>query len=95
MFVRTFQVDFVVANLAFFSAIGLGFVVLLFSPLVFSLLEPGAPSTRQVEAEAFLVLHSRIWMLVALVAVVGTFGLAVQSHRVAGPLVQFMRVFTP
>jgi general secretion pathway protein G len=84
----------VLANLLFFCLVGAGFIALLFGPLVFRLLDPSASLAEQeFVATAFLTLHARFWLAILLVAVAGTVRLAIVSHRVAGPLVRFSRVF--
>lgn len=93
LFVRKFQLRFVLSNLAFFCLMGLAFVALLFGPLIARLLDPAIPLEEQATvADAFLAFHARIWLLVGLVALIGTARLAVESHRVAGPLLRFTRI---
>jgi len=94
VFVRRYQFRFVLANLFFFALVGSGFIGLLFGPLVYALLDASVPLEDQSEtASAFLVLHSKIWLLLGLVALAGSVRLAIVSHRVAGPLVRFTRIF--
>jgi general secretion pathway protein G len=92
--VRRFQLKFVLANLLFLCLAVVVFIGVVFGPVVVRLLDASGPfEDRAAVADVFLALHARIWFGIVPLFLLATLRLAVMSHRVAGPLVRFTKVF--
>jgi general secretion pathway protein G len=92
--VKDFQVHYLLWNLAFLCLGVIGWVGLVFGPLVAKLLSPVTPERDLTElATIFLSLHSTAWFGFAAFVIVVAVHLLVQSHRIAGPMVRFSHVF--
>ena len=94
VFVRRVQLRFVLASPVFVCLNTALFLLILFGPLVSGLFDPSLSFEEQAQvANAFLALHSRVWVGVAVMSGLSLAYLALLSHRVAGPLVRFSNVF--
>ena len=92
--VKKFQVQFLVAHLVSVCLIGLVFLVAIFGPSAYHLLDTHASFEEQARASAaFLALHAEGWTAIALALTLALVRLATLSHRVAGPLVRLTRAF--
>jgi general secretion pathway protein G len=90
--VQGFQRQFVLRQLAWLVAYLLVFAAVLLLPLV-SKLNSGNTNERLQAAAQFLVFHEYLWPALGGVLFVATAALIKASHRIAGPLYRFRRVF--
>ena len=95
MLISTFQYRLLVVNLLHACVIVLIFAVVVFLPLMVQLRSGGLASAAENEeaAIAFLFLHARLWPALILVLSLLAFHSVIISHRVAGPLYRFQRVW--
>lgn len=91
--IEGFQSQFVIVQLAWVALGLLVFATLLMGPLAWSILldEPSADSMAL--ATAFIGLHDHIWLPLGALFLMLACVFILQSHRVAGPLYRFRRVF--
>ena len=89
-----FQYRLVSINALYSGIVAVLFSFLLFGPLVQQLLlsDPD-PAARDRASSEFLTLHQRIWPPLILAFIGLTIHTLVESHRIAGPLCQFRRLF--
>lgn len=80
-------------NLFHLTCIIFLFLIAIFSPVIIALY--GSPSPEQAEQASaeFLGLHKRIWPAVPLALLLISLHSIVISHRIAGPLYRFRKVF--
>jgi general secretion pathway protein G len=90
--VRGFQRQFVLRQLAWLVAYLLVFAAVLLIPLA-SRLDSVNANDRVQAAAQFLFFHEYLWPALGGVLVVATVALIKASHRIAGPLYRFRRVF--
>jgi methyl-accepting chemotaxis protein len=91
--VEGFQTRFLVLQFAWLFAFLALFVAAIFGPLLWPLFRPEA-SAEQVEAATqFLTLHRTLWPAVLVLFLGLAFVYVRVSHRVAGPLYRFKKVF--
>jgi len=92
--VHHLQFRLLAAVLVYFLVAVAGVVVVLFGPLVLNFLGNPEYSTENYDAAGvFLRLHLHFWPLVLLIAIVIIFHSIQISHRIAGPLYRFRKVF--
>ncbi|MFQ5960398.1 MAG: hypothetical protein ACE5MG_03305 [Candidatus Methylomirabilales bacterium] len=92
--VDRFQYQLLVINLLYFLTILLIFATVLFLPLVLQLYSGTLSPAEQAEAASqFLSLHTRVWPAVFLVFVLLAIHSVFVSHRIAGPLYRFRKIF--
>ena len=90
----TFQTKFLAVSLFHYSIILLTFVGTLFAPLMIQLDSLSLSHTEKAEfANQFLSLHERLWVPLVVVLGLLTFHSLFFSHRIAGPLFRFRRIF--
>jgi general secretion pathway protein G len=92
LIVRGFQGQFVVRQLVWLTAYLLAFAAALLAPLA-STLHNGSPDEQFNAAAQFLFFHEYLWPALGGVLVVAAAALIKTSHRIAGPLYRFRRVF--
>lgn len=92
--VDRFQYQLLFINLLYFLTIVLIFSAVLFLPLVIELFSDTLSPAEQAEAaNQFLSLHTRVWPAVFLVFVLLAIHSVLISHRIAGPLYRFRKIF--
>jgi len=69
------------------------FLVAVFAPAVFALYRETSPERTLEAANEFLNLHNRIWPATGLALLLIAFHSIHVSHRIAGPLYRFRKVF--
>jgi methyl-accepting chemotaxis protein len=89
-----FQYRLLIINLLYFCTILLIFATALFLPLILQLYSQTLSPTEQAEAASqFLSLHARVWPAVFVVFILLTIHSVFISHRIAGPLYRFRKIF--
>lgn len=89
-----FQNRFLLFNLLYFVTTVAFFAAVLFIPLMSALEdEVLSPTQRGEIAGEFLSLHARFWPAIPVLFVILAAHSVVISHRIAGPLVRFRRIF--
>lgn len=92
--VDSFQSRLLAVNLTYFGVVLLTFAGALFVPLVLQLDSNSTSWDQKMLASSqFLALHSRLWPAMAVLFVLVAIHTVIVSHRVAGPLYQFRKVF--
>ena len=92
--VAPFQYRLVLASFIYIASSILVFTGALFAPLVFELSsETSTVEQRTDAANQFLSLHARLWPAFIVLVVLLSLHSILVSHRIAGPLVQFQRIF--
>jgi general secretion pathway protein G len=84
-----FQLRYVAEHLAFQVLLGLAVAAVIFGPLIIELRDAG----QSVAAGRFLWLHTWFWPIAITVLTVAVAHAVWISHRIAGPLYRFRRVF--
>jgi general secretion pathway protein G len=92
LLVRGFQGQFVLRQLVWITTYLLAFAAVLLVPLA-SRLHNGSADERFHAAAQFLFFHEYLWPALGGVLIVAAAALIKTSHRVAGPLYRFRRVF--
>ena len=92
--IESYQYRLLFINLLYFCIILLIFAAALFLPLILKL-RSGSPSIiEQGEvAGQFLALHARVWPAMFIIFVLLALHSVFVSHRIAGPLYRFRKVF--
>ncbi len=92
--VDSFQRRLLAVNLTYLGVVLLTFAGALFVPLMLELQSNSASWDQKMMASSqFLGLHYRLWPAMAAVFVLVAAHMILLSHRVAGPLYQFRKVF--
>jgi methyl-accepting chemotaxis protein len=91
--IDSLQYHLLLVNLTYFFAVVLVFAAAVFAPAVWKM-NSGSWVERQEAANQFLYLHARIWPAVLVLFALLVIHSAVMSHRIAGPLYRFRRVFS-
>ena len=92
--IESYQYRLLFINLLYFSIILLIFAAALFLPLILKLRSGSASVIEQGElAGQFLALHARVWPAMLVVFVLLALHSTFVSHRIAGPLYRFRKVF--
>lgn len=92
--IESYQYRLLFINLLYFCIILLIFAAALFLPLILKLRSGGASVIEQGElAGQFLALHARVWPAMLVVFVLLALHSTFVSHRIAGPLYRFRKVF--
>jgi len=93
--ISTLQYRLLLVNLAYFGVIVLALVgLLLLPPLLRLRTAPlDASAENLAAANEFLVLHARLWPALLIVLALLALHSVIVSHRIAGPLYRFRRVF--
>jgi methyl-accepting chemotaxis protein len=92
--IESYQYRLLFINLLYFCIILLIFAAALFLPLILKLNSGNASVVEQGElAGQFLALHSRVWPAMLVVFVLLALHSVFVSHRIAGPLYRFRKVF--
>ena len=93
--ISTLQYRLLLVNLAYFGVIVLALVgLLLLPPLLRLRTAPLVASAENLAAaNEFLVLHARLWPALLIVLALLALHSVIVSHRIAGPLYRFRRVF--
>ena len=93
--ISTLQYRLLLVNLAYFCVIVLALVgLLLLPPLLRLRTAPlDASAENLAAANEFLVLHARLWPALLIVLALLALHSVIVSHRIAGPLYRFRRVF--
>ncbi len=90
----SFQYRLLHITFIYLIAIVLVFAGSLFAPLILELDNDALSSEQQAEvANQFLALHGRVWPAVGLLLILLVMHSMLVSHRIAGPLYRFRRVF--
>ena len=88
------QYRLLAVNVLYFGVVAVVFAFLLFGPLIQQLLVNDLdPVSRDQASSAFLTLHQRVWPPLIIAFICLTIHSLVVSHRIAGPLYQFRRIF--
>jgi methyl-accepting chemotaxis protein len=87
------QYHLLLVNLTYFFTIVLVFAAAVFAPTMMDM-NSGSWEQRQDAANQFLSLHARIWPAVLVLFALLVAHSVVMSHRIAGPLYRFRRVFS-
>jgi len=93
LIVSDFQLRLVLVHALYFCLGWAALVVVLFAPLVVAVLAPATADEQVRTASVFLELHGRIWLGLFLALALSIVHVATLTHRMAGPLVRFRRVF--
>ncbi|MGH7430614.1 MAG: hypothetical protein ACREI5_02170 [Candidatus Methylomirabilales bacterium] len=92
--IESYQYRLLFINLLYFCIILLIFAAALFLPLILTLRSGSASVIEQGElAGQFLALHARVWPAMLVVFVLLALHSTFVSHRIAGPLYRFRKVF--
>lgn len=91
--IGTFQYRLLVVNFLYYCAILLVVAIVLFLPPILQLRSATVLEENEHVAVAFLFLHSRLWPALLLVLGLLAFHSVIVSHRIAGPLYRFQRVW--
>ena len=92
--IESYQYRLLFINLLYFCIILLIFAAALFLPLILKLRSGSASVIEQGElAGQFLALHARVWPAMLVVFVLLALHSTFVSHRIAGPLYRFRKVF--
>jgi len=92
--IESYQYRLLFINLLYFCIILLIFAAALFLPLILKLRSGSASIIEQGElAGQFLALHARVWPAMLVVFVLLALHSILVSHRIAGPLYRFRKVF--
>jgi len=92
--IESYQYRLLFINLLYFCIILLIFAAALFLPLILKLRTGSASVIEQGElAGQFLALHARVWPAMLVVFVLLALHSTFVSHRIAGPLYRFRKVF--
>ncbi len=92
--IESYQYRLLFINLLYFCIILLIFAAALFLPLILKLRSGSASIIEQGElAGQFLALHARVWPAMLIVFVLLALHSILVSHRIAGPLYRFRKVF--
>lgn len=92
--IEDYQYRLLFINLLYFCIILLIFAGVLFLPLILKLRSGSASVIEQGElAGQFLALHARVWPAMFVIFVLLTLHSVFVSHRIAGPLYRFRKVF--
>ncbi len=92
--VAPFQYRLVLASLTYIASSVLVFAGVLFAPLILELSSGTTNLEQRTEAaNQFLSLHARLWPAFILLVVLLVLHSILVSHRIAGPLLQFQRIF--
>jgi methyl-accepting chemotaxis protein len=92
--ISAFQYRLLAVNFLYYCAIVAVVAVVLFLPPMLQLRSATSFEENAQVAVAFLFLHSRVWPALLLVLGLLAFHSVVVSHRIAGPLYRFQRVWT-
>ncbi len=88
------QYRLVGGNLLYLFFVVFAFSAALFGPLVVTLGDRSATvAQRDVAAHQMLALHERVWFALPVIVALCLLHSVVVSHRIAGPLVRFRRIF--
>jgi len=92
--IESYQYRLLFINLLYFCIILLIFAAALFLPLILKLRSGSASVIEQGElAGQFLALHARVWPAMFVIFVLLALHSVFVSHRIAGPLYRFRKVF--
>ena len=91
--VEGFQARFILTNLSYLTASLLGVAFVLFSKPTWVLLTRPPGQDTAATASTFLLLHALVWPTLVAIVLISAVHLTVTTHKVAGPLVRFRRVF--
>jgi methyl-accepting chemotaxis protein len=92
--VAPFQYRLVLASFVYIASSILVFTGALFAPLVLELRSETSTLEQRTEAaNQFLSLHARLWPAFIVLVLLLSLHSVLVSHRIAGPLVQFQRIF--
>ncbi len=92
--ISVFQYRLLVVNFLYYCAIVLVVAVVLFLPPMLQLRSATSFEEHEHVAIAFLFLHARLWPALLLVLGLLAFHSVIVSHRIAGPLYRFQRIWT-
>jgi methyl-accepting chemotaxis protein len=92
--ISTFQYRLLVVNFFYYCAIVLIVAGVLFLPPMWQLRSATSFEESEHVAVAFLFLHARLWPALLLVLGLLAFHSVIVSHRIAGPLYRFERIWT-
>lgn len=88
------QYRLVAGNLLYLFSVVFAIVAALFGPVVLTLGDRSATVVqREVAAQQMLALHERVWFAIPVIIALCLFHSVVVSHRIAGPLLRFRRIF--
>lgn len=92
--VNNFQYRLILGNFLYLASVVLAFVVVLFAPVVATLLDNSVSlSQREVAAHQLLVMHERVWFAIPVLIALCILHSVLVSHRIAGPLHRFKQIF--
>jgi len=92
--IESYQYRLLFINLLYFCTILLIFAAALFLPLILQLRKGSTSVIEQGElAGQFLALHARVWPAMLVVFVLLALHSILVSHKIAGPLYRFRKVF--
>ena len=88
------QYRLVGGNFLYLCFVVFAFAVTLFGPLVVLLGDRSATvAEREAAARQMLALHERVWFAIPVIIALCLLHSVVVSHRIAGPLLRFRRIF--
>ena len=94
IFVHGFQYRLIVGNFLYLFAVVLTFLVVWFGPAAAVLADESVSvGQREAAAQQLLTLSERVWFAIPVLMALCLFHSALVSHRVAGPLFRFKRIF--
>ena len=94
LFIDRLQLKLMAINLLYLGVLALIFSSVTFGPHVYTLYNRDASIEAQRQAaDSMLMLHSTIWPPLVVVALIFFYHSMVYSHRIAGPLYRFRKVF--
>jgi hypothetical protein len=91
--VSRFQYRLMAGTFLYLVSIVLVFFLVVFGPVV-ATLGRGSITEQAVAADQLLALFERVWYIIPLLVALCLFHSVLVSHRVAGPLVRFKRLFS-
>jgi len=95
MIVSRMQYRLLAGNLLYLFSVVVLFFAALVAPVIMDLFDEGlSVAERDQAARQLLVLHERVWFAVPIIVALCVFHSILVSHRIAGPLFRFKRIFT-
>jgi methyl-accepting chemotaxis protein len=91
--IDSLQYHLLLVNLTYFFAVVLVFAAAVFGPAMLDM-NRGSWVEKQEAANQFLFLHARIWPAVLVLFALLVIHSVIMSHRIAGPLYRFRRIFS-
>jgi len=94
MIVSRMQYRLLLGNLLYLFSVVVLFFAALVAPVIMDLFDDSlSAAARDQAARQLLVLHERVWFAVPIIVALCIFHSIIVSHRIAGPLYRFKRIF--